>query len=307
LRRAGFARGVEEAFQHAALWQSYLTSGSTVHYSILPEVWDWRETLFPGFIAIGFGVLGIGWTLWRRARIGSLTAKPDGMAETVGYYSLVAVGSLWVSLGPQGGLYQWLYDAVPLFHFLRAPGRFGFGVTLSLSVIAALTLARGLAGHRRRRLYLAAVAILAIGELTTEIPFQPAPVPDAAVVALSRLPRGPVVELPFWQSGRSLTRHTEYMYRSIHHWHPLVNGYSDYFPPGFFDVGGRLESFPSPEAFEAMDANAVRYIVVHLTYYSDHDRAALLTDPHVRERLTMLVRTNAVVLYEVRSPGRIVP
>ncbi len=47
-------------------------------------------------------------------------------------------------------------------------------------------------------------------------------------------------------------------------WHPRVNGYSGYVPPGYAEDIDVLNTFPSPVSVERMRQLGVRYAVLHL-------------------------------------------
>jgi hypothetical protein len=81
------------------------------------------------------------------ALLGFLTGPDDHVAEAGG----VGLLAVWASLGPQAGLYSLLYQLIPVFSFLRAPGRMGIVVMLSLAVIAGFGVQVGLIVELRRR------------------------------------------------------------------------------------------------------------------------------------------------------------
>jgi hypothetical protein len=80
---------------------------------------------------------------------------------------------------------------------------------------------------------------------------------------LATLPRGPVVEFPFYDRRIDFHLHTTYMLNSTVHWQPLVNGYSDHIPLDFRTLATTLATFPSKESFDAMRAQRVRYFTLH--------------------------------------------
>ena len=47
-------------------------------------------------------------------------------------------------------------------------------------------------------------------------------------------------------------------------WHPRVNGYSGYLPPGYPEDVQVLNTFPSSEAVARLGALGVRYVVLHM-------------------------------------------
>jgi len=93
---------------------------------------------------------------------------------------------------------------------------------------------------------------------------------------LATLPPGAVIETPFYYPAVGLFQHTKYMLASTMHWKPLVNGYSDYIPPDFYEKVDRLAPFPSREAFTLLEPDHVRYAVIHLYGYNDENRRDVL-------------------------------
>jgi hypothetical protein len=76
------------------------------------------------------------------------------------------------------------------------------------------------------------------------------------------------------------------MYWSIHHWHPLVNGYSGYAPADYEETRELMRGFPDDESIARLRALNVRHIVVHQTFYRPSDYAALMDDVIRRPELS---------------------
>ncbi len=78
----------------------------------------------------------------------------------------------------------------------------------------------------------------------------------------------PVVELPMisplTQPFEWATVEAPRMLFATIDWHPRVNGYSGYLPPGYAEDVQLLNTFPSPEAVARLRALGVRYVVLHL-------------------------------------------
>src|SRR6478672_8506990 len=56
----GFGRSLDDAAMYAAYWRSYLASAAHAHNWMLALIRDWNhEVLFPGFLALILGVLGM--------------------------------------------------------------------------------------------------------------------------------------------------------------------------------------------------------------------------------------------------------
>jgi len=296
-RATGFARPLDEARQWSADWRSYLASSAFAHRWMLPWIGSWREVLFPGFVALLSGVGGfvVGWAAGGRLRRVAIL------------YGGLAVLAGWASFGAAGGLYSMLYSIVPAFTLMRAASRFGLIVAFALSVLSGLFIAALLArldvraarGAVRGWAAAAIISAAAVAELTTPLAFSRVPPVEMAYRVLATLPRGPVIELPFY-SHRFAADRVQYMLNSTAHWMPLVNGYSSHTPKDFVEKTPVLGGFPSRESFRVLEPDGVRYAVFHLDRFAPLARHDLLARLETFERY--LVRHYAddrILLYEV--------
>lgn len=184
--------------------------------------------------------------------------KAGALRWAVVFFVIVGVLSLWLSLGPTPrldgealgipGLYGVLLDYVPGFSGLRVASRFAMLVFLALSVLAGI----GAAALQRLQPTVggAVVSLVLSGHFAfyltlpmsldaplTVATLQPAPAylqPSMTTPDIYRLvaatPRSAViVELPFGDVGYDL----RYMFFSLAHHRPLLNGYSGVFPPWY--------------------------------------------------------------------------
>jgi hypothetical protein len=299
----GFARSLDDARAYAAMFASYLASGARAHRWMLPFIGKWGgEVLFPGFCALALGALGVVAIVRRRRDMND--PAPNRDAETAVFYGTIGVLSFWATLGPAAGLYTILYYTLPVFSFLRAPGRMGIVVMLCLALFAAygVRLLRESAPRWSMAIGLAA-CVLALVDLL-QIPFdwrveRPFPRPYSV---LAMLPRGPVTEFPFHDRRIDFHLHTTPMLRSTVHWQPLVNGYSDHIPSDFREIAPRLASFPSRDAFAAMRERRVRYFTIDRARYgratsADVEVRLAEFQPHVK----LIVDEDGVALYEIVS------
>jgi hypothetical protein len=272
----GFGRTLDDAGGFSADWRAYFASSAFAHSWMLPLLGQWKEVLFPGFSALILGTFGAVMSLRRRPRQDGSSSSPIGRDVAL-FYLIVFVLALWSSFGPSAGLYTLLHHTVPVFSLLRAPARFGLAVTLVLSVFSAAGLTLLLARSRPtvRTWLAAAVMIFAVAELSTRIPYDTAgPVPRAYKV-LAAAQRGAVVELPFYYLAHERYQQTRYMIGSTSHWQPLVNGYSDFIPPDFFEGAKLLENFPDEAGLKWLRARDTRYVLFHLNLYDEASRARL--------------------------------
>jgi len=275
----GFGRSLDDAAMYAAYWRSYLASAAHAHNWMLALIKDWNhEVLFPGFLALILGVLGM-------VAIARMPATENrrlvGDRETLVLYGSLGLFALWASLGPRAGLYSLLYKVVPVFSLLRAPGRTGLIVTLVLAIFAAF----GVRALRRRFPGRAAlVGSICCAAALLDVTGVPIDWREAKPISptydvLARMPRGAVAEFPFYERRIDFHLHTIYMVNSTRHWQPLLNGYSDYIPPDFRTLAVTLASFPSPESFEALKQRRARYLVIHRDLYGGQ------TAPQIEARL----------------------
>ena len=119
------------------------------------------------------------------------------------------------------------------------------------------------------------------------VPFRIAPSVRSAYLRLADRPPGAVVELPFnssWEASK-ISREAYQVYGTLLHGHPIVTGYSGYFPPLFWVLQGHtLLHNMEPGIVPALRALGVRYVLVHEELYEDKARAdaavnAILLDP----------------------------
>jgi len=299
----GFARSLDDARYYSAYLRSYLASGAHAHTWILPLIRDWNASvLFPGFLAIGLACIGA--VVAFRDRTPSRSAARRHDRETAVLYGSIAVLTLWASLGPRAGLYTVLYATVPIFSFLRAPERMGIVVILCLAVFAAYAVRALRERFPRHRAAIAAIACGAALIELNDVPFDwrlDLPIPSS-YRALAAMPRGPLVEFPFYDRRSDFHIHTRSMLNSTAHWQPLVNGYSDHIPSDFRDTAKVLATFPSVESFHAMRTLRVRYLSINRSQYGR--RATMGVETRLRpylEHLRLVADDGVVAIYEVVS------
>jgi hypothetical protein len=295
LQQAGFSRSLDEARQWSADWRAYLASSAFAHAWMLPLIGHWKDVLFPGYSAVLFGIAGF-FVPWRPG-----TRQRD--ASVV--YGSIALVAWWASLGPDAGLYRALYTIVPGFGLLRAASRFGIVVAFALTVLAGMAISALFArlDSRPRVAALAAAALAAavVGELWVGLTFAPVPPVEPVYRALAALPRGPVLEIPFYSTRFAFER-TRYMLSSTSHWMPLVNGYSSYTPADLVAKTETLGAFPTAEAFKVLERDRVRYVVFHFDLLSAEMKDDLASRLHRFEsNLRRLYADDRTSLYEIVS------
>jgi hypothetical protein len=291
----GFQRPI--GGQYSANLGAWLNSSAWAHRWWAPYLRAPSEGLFPGIMAIVLGVSGA--MMIPRLKAGAMA--PTGFSRDVAwFYVALALFTVWLTLGPDAGLYTFLYNIVPVFSFLRAPSRAGIVVTLCLVILAAPAM-KALLNRKHATAAFAVLLVLAVGDLyRAPLRMREAPPIPAVYRALAGLPRGPVAEIPFWSDPETYHGHAQYMLASTYHWQPLINGYSDHIPQEFRELAPILHGFPSREAFVELRRRRARYVMIHLWLYGRRDRERLMERlTAYAPYLTLLAVDGELRLYEI--------
>jgi hypothetical protein len=248
-------RADSEVRLYSATPQNYLSSDPA---NVLHGPWGERlgrseRRLFPGGLALGLAVLGLwGWS----ARKTTVT--------------VIGVVGFVLSLGLNTPVYALLRELVFTYRGLRAPARAAALVFLAVAVLAGF-------GWRavllRRPQWTRAGTALLIGLLSLEyltltptwlvLPSRP----PSVARWLAQQPRSVVVEFPLPKADELYSIHDGmYMYASIFHWQPLLNGYSGFYPRSYIELIEEMRRFPSDEAIAYLKQRDVDLIVLHGTH-----------------------------------------
>ncbi|HJU44502.1 MAG TPA: hypothetical protein VJ691_16870 [Vicinamibacterales bacterium] len=280
----GFARPLDGSY--SANISAWLISSAWAHRWWAPYVADASEVLFPGIMATVFGVWGA--YIWRGK-------------DVAWFYITTAIIAFWTTFGPKAGLYTVFYYTIPVFSFLRAPSRTGIVVTLCFVVLATAALRKVMDIRKGMTVFVILCALAVADTYRAPLRMREAPPVPAVYRTLARLPRGPVIELPFWSDRLAYHRHAEYMLASTYHWQPLINGYSDHIPQDFRDAALPLSGFPSPDSFKILEQRGARYVVAHLDWMDARSREALVErlEREYINYLRPLEKDGDVWLYEI--------
>jgi hypothetical protein len=209
---------------------AFLTGGLAnrlrfMNHSSYPE---WQ--LFPGAIPLLIVAAGIFTSGRFRPSSDDRPAKTTGALWATG---MIAAGIL-MAVGPHTIVYGGLYRLFPtVFGSIRDSAR-GFVLTLlGIGVLASMALTRAILPRFRKNKAIAAtvVAVFALAEFTA------APL-NLSHVSIGKSPfsdwlathqqAGAILELPMKTQDN-----IEYVFRSTEHGHPIVNGYSGFYPADF--------------------------------------------------------------------------
>jgi hypothetical protein len=248
-------------------------------------------------------------TVLRRSIEGVRSFLEPRMGVSGGFYVLLALVSLWASLGPRAGLYAALYRLVPGFDFIRVPPRFTLLTVLGLAVLA------GMGAERLCRAFPAVLLLLLVELAAFPLDARPYPVPSSPMDrALAEMEPGPVAVFPIPDPRDTIaaaSRHSQYMLHATVHFLPLVNGYSGFTPARHDRIFRELASFPSEAGLSELERLSVRYAVVHRSGYDESGWSALLDSvDRFSDRLELRESFEEGRIYEIVSlplpdpPGR---
>ena len=207
----------------------------------------------------------------RRARVESLRVARSPVA----LFALLTALAVWLSFGPNYGLYELLYDYVPGFNGVRVPARYAMIAGLFLAVLAGYG-ARLFVFRSSFLVIVTSLLVLLEGAATpieinrTWAQHEAMPPPrvypraqaPAIYTTLASLPAGTVVtEFPFGDAAWEI----RYVYYAAAHWKPITNGYSGAFPQRYKERVARWQRVTvNPEAaWQALRDSGTTHVVLH--------------------------------------------
>jgi len=246
--------------------------------------------LFPGAAPAALGALGL--------------IPPLGSVQ-LAYAAGLAV-SVDGSFGLNGLTYPYLYRWFAPIRGLRVPARFVAIVSLTMSILAGFGARRllrwcrpGAPAHAAFAGLVAVVVVDAWPALNLMPVFRE---PPAIYEVVKNAPGAIVAEFPVPYDE---IQNIPYMYFSLWHWAPLVNGYSGFIPRSYAEFTKEIATFPDAEAIDALQRRGVTHVTVNCALgYPGCDSIRALTRQSDRLRLIAEApwQGGAVQLYGVSGP-----
>lgn len=172
---------------------------------------------------------------------------------------------------------SWLRDWVPGFSMLRGSTRWGILAGIALPMLAGIGAsaverrfaAKAGSGAKARLIWGRGALVLICALTVSWVPLPTRPVWDPAQLveqrysALSKLPFGPAIELPWANAGGYADHGSRALLGSTLHWRPILNGYTGH-PPGTFPLLHRIaQRLPDRAAVAQLSRlSGLRWIVV---------------------------------------------
>jgi hypothetical protein len=185
-------------------------------------------------------------------------------------YAAGLLAAFDMSLGFNGVTYKHLYRWWLPIRGLRVPARMSIVMAISLAVLAAFGARRLLARFRSAagRTAVFAALVLAAGvdvwpalELH-RVWWQPPPIYDTIAGQTVVL-----AEFPTRLNISYVTNAVPFMYFSIWHGLPMINGYSGFTPPSYEPLMDGLRDFPAPATFDLLRSSGVTHVTVNCALY----------------------------------------
>jgi hypothetical protein len=262
------------AQRYSALWRNRMLPPA-------PE-----RTLFPGVAPLALGAIGL--------------APPLGAMRLA--YTAGLLVSFDGSLGLNGVLYPYLHRWLAPVRGIRAPARFAAIVGLTLSILAGFGARRALQWRRSlawsHAVFAGMIAFVVIDawpvlELTPVWKEPPAIYESlkGTGVILAEMPLEPdeSANMPF-------------MYFSLWHWSPMVNGYSGFIPKSYADLQKEISRFPDAESVAALRRRGVTHVTLNcgLNYPGCNElRSEMRFSPYLRLIADTEWQGRPMQLYEV--------
>jgi hypothetical protein len=229
-----------------------------------------RRSLYPGALMCGLAVFGgLAYGRSQRRRFLAYSCAALCIALLLSFGTRLHIGSATpYELTAQRFL--------PGFDRLRSPYRAAAFVQILIAAWAGLGLealvrlcsARARASPWQAALLPAACVLLALFEITPwrfrREPFPSALLDEPWITWLAQQPPGAVAMLPTNASGHAAdyVDTTLYMLQALQHGHPIVNGYSGFFPAAADRVMTAMRSFPGNHSLQVLQQAHIRYAVV---------------------------------------------
>jgi hypothetical protein len=221
------------------------------------------------------------------------------------------------SLGMNGLAYPYLYELLLPFRGLRVPARFSVLVGLSLAVLAGLAVHRlirrmpGISGSLVCAAIVGLVSIDVAPDLRLVRVWEQPPAVYAELAsrpvtagggpaAGHRQPSVVLAEFPLPDDPEQFALNLPYMYFSIWHGLPLVNGYSGFAPPDYDAFAQAVADIPDRGAIDRLRARGVTHVTLNCALYGDGCQPALdafAASPSLRRLVLMEWEHRPVALY----------
>jgi hypothetical protein len=287
----GMTRTIDDVRLYSAGFLDYFVTAGRLHFNWWSHrVFEARTALFPGVAGIALTAIAIGTGIaWRDARA--------RMALAFGIVGFT------LSFGAFLPGYAWLQEHIPLMQGIRAAARWGMLFLTMVAILAGFGVA-WLELRWRQRAWWAAFVVAVVGVINVEALRAPLTLVrfDRIASVHTRLASDDVkaiVVFPLF-SGSMYHENAAYMLDQTRHWKPMLNAYSSFAPPIFFELAAKFQTFPDAASIAALKANGFTHVVLHRAPLErEHGRDAV-NALRLHPDLQFVLEQDGVIIYRVR-------
>jgi len=284
----GLGRSLEETAMYSAELTDYLATGGRLHEWLWSRRFFQGDALFPGATAL----------LLAGVAVVSGVAFKDRRARMA---AAIAIVTFALSFGPGFFLYRWLYVVFPLMSGIRGAVRFGQITLIAIGILGGFGLAVLMQRLKTRRGYVVGAALIVAANVEAcRAPlgyFEYRGIPPI-YDELARIPRDAVlVWIPLPQSSQ-WHLNAPFMLVSTGTWHRMLNGYSGFKPPSYYEHARALASFPDEASIEYLRRFGVTHVLVDSRNLSP-DRIGRLSE---FSELRMIATDGNLRIFQLSSP-----
>jgi hypothetical protein len=284
LGRMGFERSLEDVQGAYALLDLFVPArghwltSRVLHLTDAPGIYPFDMGVAFFVCLLAAGIVG-GLRFWKvgptQARQRVALVAMSAAALLLGFGPNLGVTVAGERIGP----YMWFRSIVPGLEAMRTPARFGMFATVGIAALAAAAFAF-LRARSKARGARCAMTVAAFGLLLGEMWAMPIGLADPGLGIKDHREvtewlrthgeQQAVLELPMAENNgeTALAREVRAMRRALRHGHPIVNGYSAYFPEPFIQVRDAIRRDVAGQGRRYFGALGVRDVLLH-----DHEFA----------------------------------
>jgi hypothetical protein len=264
----------------------------------------YEGALFPGILAVMLAAAGF--IFMQKKNKGKILF----IQTPVHFYTVMLLLSFLFTFG-RNGPYLFLYKFVPGFKNIRVASRFHVLVMCSLAVLAAygvkailFTLARA----KKRQspvIVFPVICLILIEYLCVPVYWESVPVreeiPEVYKWLANKEGDFAVLELPLPKMDEHAYKiECPRMYYSTYHWKKLVNGYSGYFPPLYYELRRRLADEPLEQNIADLKNLGVKYVIFHSALYERDEFERILSGiSNLENQIQFIKQLDDASVYEL--------
>lgn len=261
--------------------------------------------LFPGIFAFLLAIIGIIYSIREKRRW-----KKTFMQTPAYFYIIMLLLSFLFTFGTNGP-YVLLYKYVPGFKGIRVASRFHILVMFSLAIFAAFgikAILSSLARMKKRMpsvIFSCIILLILVEYLSIPIPWKSVPakadIPEVYKWLAKKEGDFAIVELPFPKpKEHTFRKEGPRLYYSTYHWKKLVNGYSGYYPPLYYELKRRWQRESLEQNIKDLKRLGVKYVIFHSSLYDEEELERIMQDiSNLPEQIQFIEQLDEAYIYEL--------